>query len=82
MQNIEALLKRQALGRQPQGMAAALLPYEKNGEIAVDAFKSHLKATHAAGLTNAVNMDTGYVNYLSDHDNRHARATYGDAGCC
>ena len=66
MQNIETLLKRQALGRKPQGMAAALLPYDQNGKIAVAAFQAHLTATHAAGLTNAVNMDTGYVNYLGE----------------
>jgi 4-hydroxy-tetrahydrodipicolinate synthase len=31
----------------------------------VEAFQNHLQATHRAGLMNAVNMDTGYVNYLS-----------------
>ena len=66
MENIADLLKRQSLGRKPQGMAAALLPYDQSGNLAVEAFQNHLKATHAAGLTNAVNMDTGYVNYLSE----------------
>jgi len=47
-------------------MAAALLPYTEDGQIAVDAFQHHLIATEQAGLTNAVNMDTGYVNYLSE----------------
>src|SRR4029077_4896378 len=28
--------------------------------------QNHLFATHRAGLMNAVNMDTGYVNYLSE----------------
>ncbi|HEX6494184.1 MAG TPA: hypothetical protein VF018_01785, partial [Acidobacteriaceae bacterium] len=46
--------------------AAALLPYTRDGQVAVDAFQRHLLATHKAGLMNAVNMDTGYVNYLSD----------------
>ena len=50
--------------RKLQGIAAALLPYESTGQIAVDAFQRHLAATHQAGLQNAVNMDTGYVNYL------------------
>ncbi|HMI51999.1 MAG TPA: dihydrodipicolinate synthase family protein [Candidatus Saccharimonadales bacterium] len=81
MQNIETLLKRQALGRKPQGMAAALLPYEQNGKIAVAAFQAHLAATHAAGLTNAVNMDTGYVNYLGEAEKqevlRHTREALG-----
>src|SRR5215510_13228623 len=51
--------------RQVRGSAAALLPFEDDGRIAVDAFQAHLAATHRAGLTNAVNMDTGYANYLS-----------------
>jgi len=54
--------------RKVQGIAAALLPYEVDGRIAVDAFQQHLLATHRAGLINAVNMDTGYVNYLSDSE--------------
>ncbi|HKN23546.1 MAG TPA: dihydrodipicolinate synthase family protein [Candidatus Acidoferrum sp.] len=52
--------------RKVKGIAAALLPYETDGRIAVDAFQKHLVATHRAGLENAVNMDTGYVNFLSD----------------
>jgi len=34
--------------------------------MAVEAFQRHLLATQRAGLLNAVNMDTGYVNYLSN----------------
>jgi 4-hydroxy-tetrahydrodipicolinate synthase len=49
-----------------QGIAAALLPYNADGTVAVEAFQQHLVATHRAGLMNAVNMDTGYVNYLTD----------------
>lgn len=64
--NIHTLVERQHLGRKVKGIAAALLPYEANGKIAVGAFQRHLLATHCAGLTNAVNMDTGYVNYLSE----------------
>jgi dihydrodipicolinate synthase/N-acetylneuraminate lyase len=47
------------------GIAAALLPHKEDGTIAVEAFQKHLIATHRAGLMNAVNMDTGYVNCLS-----------------
>ena len=36
-----------------------------NGKVAVEAFQQHLVATHRAGLMNAVNMDTGYVNLLT-----------------
>jgi dihydrodipicolinate synthase/N-acetylneuraminate lyase len=54
--------------RKIHGIAAALLPYEADGRIAVAAFQQHLLATHRAGLGNAVNMDTGYVNLLSDSE--------------
>jgi dihydrodipicolinate synthase/N-acetylneuraminate lyase len=64
--SIEAFDKRRVVRRKVEGIAAALLPYEVDGRIAVDAFQQHLVATHHAGLTNAVNMDTGYVNYLSE----------------
>ncbi len=63
---IEALMERRQLRRKVHGIAAALLPYESDGKAAVEAFKKHLAATHNAGLMNAVNMDTGYVNYLSE----------------
>jgi len=63
---IDDLIARQKRRRKVQGIAAALLPYEADGRIAVDAFAKQLASTHQAGLMNAVNMDTGYVNYLSD----------------
>ena len=63
---IRDTIDRQRLGRKVQGIAAALLPFEANGRIAVAAFQDHLLVTHRAGLMNAVNMDTGYVNYLSE----------------
>jgi dihydrodipicolinate synthase/N-acetylneuraminate lyase len=66
--NVEALLERRKLRRKVQGIAAALLPFEADGRIAEGAFALHLKATHRAALMNAVNMDTGYVNYLSDSE--------------
>lgn len=64
--NTAALIERRKLNRKVQGIAAALLPFESQGKIAVDVFQKHLLATHRAGLMNAVNMDTGYVNYLSE----------------
>ena len=62
---IDDLIARVKPRRQVRGSAAALLPFEDDGRIAVEAFQTHLVATHRAGLTNAVNMDTGYTNYLS-----------------
>jgi len=64
--NIESIDERRRLRRKVQGIAAALLPFEWDARIAVEAFQNHLRATHRAGLMNAVNMDTGYVNYLSE----------------
>src|SRR5437763_9557183 len=64
--NIESIVQRQKPGRKVQGIAAALLPFEADGKIAVEAFQKHLQATQRAGLMNAVNMDTGYVNYLGE----------------
>ena len=63
---IGSIVQRQQLGHKAQGIAAALLPFEADGRIAVEAFQNHLRATRRAGLMNAVNMDTGYVNYLSE----------------
>src|SRR5215210_4563132 len=67
---IESIIERIRPRRKPQGIAAALVPYEASGEIAVEAFQKHLKATHRAGLMNAVNMDTVYVRYLIDEEKR------------
>ena len=63
---IGSIVQRQQLGHKAQGIAAALLPFEADGRIAVEAFQNHLRTTRRAGLMNAVNMDTGYVNYLSE----------------
>ena len=63
---MESIAERRKLRRKVQGIAAALLPFEADGRIAVEAFQKHLQATQRAGLMNAVNMDTGYVNYLSE----------------
>ena len=67
---IDDLLARKKPRRKIQGIAAALLPYEIHGHVAVEAFSSHLQYTHRSGLMNAVNMDTGYVNYLSDAEKK------------
>src|SRR3954467_2256609 len=64
-QTIDELMKAKKARRKGHGIAAALLPYKEDGTIAVEAFQQHLIATHRAGLMNAVNMDTGYVNFLS-----------------
>lgn len=64
--NLTEINARRRTGRKVSGMAAVLLPFTENGEIAAESFTSCLRQTLAAGLTPAVNMDTGYVNLLTD----------------
>ena len=53
-------------GRTITGMSAVLLPYTADEAIDWDAIEAHIDRTVAAGLTPAVNMDTGYVQLLTD----------------
>ena len=68
--DISSMAARRRIGRKVQGIGAALLPFESDGRIAVESFQRHLLATHRAGLMNAVNMDTGYVNYLTEDEKK------------
>jgi dihydrodipicolinate synthase/N-acetylneuraminate lyase len=47
-------------------MSAVLLPHSADGAIDWTAFEAHVERTAAAGLTPAVNMDTGYIQLLDD----------------
>jgi hypothetical protein len=60
------VLARIRPGRAIMGMSAVLLPFRSDGEIDWDATVAHIGRTLAAGLTPAVNMDTGYVQLLTD----------------
>ena len=48
------------------GMSAVLLPFTSAGDIDWPAVEAHIARTAQAGLTPAVNMDTGYVQLLDD----------------
>ncbi len=52
-----------------RGASAVLLPMTEDGRIDWPGFEVHLGRTVAAGLTPAVNMDTGFGPYL-DHTDR------------
>jgi dihydrodipicolinate synthase/N-acetylneuraminate lyase len=52
--------------RRITGMSAILLPFTADGDIDWPAFAAHAARTADAGLTPAVNMDTGYVHLLDD----------------
>jgi 4-hydroxy-tetrahydrodipicolinate synthase len=66
--NLEDLHKMRRFGRKPVGMAAVLLPFADDGSIASDAYQNCVKDTLDAGLTPAVNMDTGYANLLTEDE--------------
>ena len=52
--------------RRVTGISAVLLPFMETGAVDWAGFEAHVARTSGAGLTPAVNMDTGYVN-LIDH---------------
>jgi len=62
-------------------MSAVLLPFEEEGGVDWRGFRAHVERTAAAGLTPAVNMDTGYIHLLDDATRRRAlhetRSTLG-----
>ena len=51
-------------GRTITGMSAVLVPYTADGAIDWATVEAHIARTRDAGLTPAVNMDTGYVQLL------------------
>lgn len=52
------------------GISAILLPFDDEGCVAWDDLREHVGRTHEAGLTPAVNMDTGYVNLIDESTRR------------
>jgi dihydrodipicolinate synthase/N-acetylneuraminate lyase len=65
--------------RRITGASAILLPFENDGGIDWPAFAAHVVRTADAGLTPAVNMDTGYVNLLDDATRREVLRRTRDA---
>jgi dihydrodipicolinate synthase/N-acetylneuraminate lyase len=68
--------------RKITGISAILLPFNEDGSVDWGSFCAHVARTSDAGITPAVNMDTGYVNLL-DADTRRevltrTRETLGD----
>ena len=48
------------------GISAVLLPFTAAGDVDWAGYEALLRQTVGAGLTPAVNMDTGYVQLLDD----------------
>jgi dihydrodipicolinate synthase/N-acetylneuraminate lyase len=59
-------------------MSAILLPFQEGGDVDWRGFRAHVERTVAAGLTPAVNMDTGYGNLLDDATRRRVLAETRD----
>ena len=55
-------------GRTLFGASAVLLPFAADGSVDWPGFERLLDRTVAAGLTPAVNMDTGYANLITDEE--------------
>lgn len=51
--------------RKIEGISAILLPFHEDGAPDFDGFLAHVDRTYTAGLTPAINMDTGYANLLT-----------------
>ncbi len=62
--------------RRITGISAILLPFRDNREIDWPGFANHVRRTAEAGLTPAVNMDTGFANLISEEERQKVlRAT-------
>jgi dihydrodipicolinate synthase/N-acetylneuraminate lyase len=66
--NERELVARIRPGRTITGMSAVLLAFTVDGTIDWDSTEAHIARTIEAGLTPAVNMDTGYVQLLDGAD--------------
>ena len=55
-------------GRRIESASAVLLPFTDRDQIDWESFGNLLERTWIAGLTPAVNMDTGYVNLLTSEE--------------
>jgi len=62
---VEGFLDRIKPGRTIDANSAVLLPFTRDGKPDVDEFQRHLLRTHKAGITPAVNMDTGFGPQLT-----------------
>lgn len=65
MQKASDVTWRLRPGRAIEGISAVLLPFDPAGRMDRDGLRTNIARTAAAGLTPAVNMDTGYSHLLS-----------------
>ena len=65
--SIPAMLAR-VTPRKIEANSAVLLPFTETGEIDFRALAGHIERTARAGIRPCLNMDTGYVNLLTDQE--------------
>ena len=65
--------------RKISGISATLLPFTESGGVDWHGLAAHIRRTAEAGLTPAVNMDTGYVNLLSEAQRMQVLETTRDS---
>lgn len=71
--NPTAMIRRK---RKIKGISAILLPFRENGDIDWPGLADQVRRAAAAGLTPAVNMDTGFANLISEEERQKVlRAT-------
>jgi dihydrodipicolinate synthase/N-acetylneuraminate lyase len=63
-----------------EGISAVLLPFTAADKPDWEAYRRLLDRTWAAGLTPAVNMDTGYVNLITPSERAEVLAAAADIG--
>lgn len=73
--SVEEMIGRIQPKRKIEGNSAILLPFDSSGAPDYEGLAAHIKRTSDAGLTPAVNMDTGYVNLLDDEIRRRVLQT-------
>lgn len=72
--NTREITQRIQYGRKIEGMSAVLLPFDGNGRIDEAGLTENIGRTVRAGITPAVNMDTGYANLINDEERRRVLA--------
>ena len=63
--------------RRIEGISAVLLPFRRDGSADHEAYGRLVERTWTAGLTPAVNMDTGYANLLTPEERREILGLVG-----
>ncbi len=82
MDYVETAINPQAMirpRREISGISAILLPFHDSFEIDWKGLADHVLRTAEAGLTPAVNMDTGYANFITEAQRRRVLALARDA---